>query len=205
MSLLKQLVMNMKDTVHVETYLQSGNIVFGVKASTADIPKLEDQISSAVEDKCGFRPDVFVMTVEYFKEAAARNPYVEECKEDMKSVHMFIFPREYVFDSEYLTVANQLKSPTESICYVDRTLFLYSPDGFGISQLARKIEKVFGSPSTARNWRSVTNILEMAEGMMANSSNNCEEKSSGCKRIVVAKESDSCAPKQKKKAKNSKV
>ena len=45
---------------------------------------------------------------------------------------------------------------------VGDVFYLYTPDGFGISKLAAKAEKLLGVPATARNWRTVTTLHEMA-------------------------------------------
>jgi uncharacterized protein (DUF1697 family) len=45
----------------------------------------------------------------------------------------------------------------------DRVLYLFTPEGFGTSKLAGRIEKLLGVEATARNWRTVTTLLEMAK------------------------------------------
>lgn len=41
-------------------------------------------------------------------------------------------------------------------------LYLYTPDGFGTSKLADALDKVLKVPLTARNWRTVLTLQEMA-------------------------------------------
>ena len=41
--------------------------------------------------------------------------------------------------------------------------YLHAPDGIGRSKLAANIEKVLGVPTTARNWRTVRKVMEMAQ------------------------------------------
>jgi uncharacterized protein (DUF1697 family) len=40
--------------------------------------------------------------------------------------------------------------------------YLHTPDGFGTSRLAGRAERLLGVEATARNWRTVTTLLEMA-------------------------------------------
>jgi len=41
-------------------------------------------------------------------------------------------------------------------------LYLHTPDGFGSSKLAARAERLLGVDATARNWRTVTTLVEMA-------------------------------------------
>jgi uncharacterized protein (DUF1697 family) len=41
--------------------------------------------------------------------------------------------------------------------------YIHTPDGFGTSKLAGRVEQMLGVKATARNWRTVTTLLEMAQ------------------------------------------
>src|SRR5271170_7135007 len=57
----------------VQTYVQSGNIVFRTKER--DVAKIAANIESAIEKKHGFRPDVIVRTTAEMREVVAKNPF----------------------------------------------------------------------------------------------------------------------------------
>jgi len=42
-------------------------------------------------------------------------------------------------------------------------LYLYAPDGIGRSKLAAKIDRHLGIATTARNWRTITKLLEICK------------------------------------------
>jgi uncharacterized protein (DUF1697 family) len=51
---------------------------------------------------------------------------------------------------------------------VGRTLYLHTPDGYGRSVLAEALLRVVGSPKsgatgTARNWATMTRLLELCD------------------------------------------
>jgi uncharacterized protein (DUF1697 family) len=167
MLLLRDLVMKINPVADVQTYLQSGNIVLTLKGREegveVSIPALEDQIGLTIKQNCGFEPAVFIMTLDEYSSILLTNPYVKEANEDMKTVHLFVFPRHYKVDSSALLAADKLKSASEKLTFINRTLFLHTPEGFGISKLAKNIEKVFGCAATARNWRSTVSIQALAE------------------------------------------
>jgi uncharacterized protein (DUF1697 family) len=43
-------------------------------------------------------------------------------------------------------------------------LYLHAPEGIGRSRLAARAESLLGVAATARNWRTVTQLLELARG-----------------------------------------
>ena len=57
---------------------------------------------------------------------------------------------------------NRVKAAHEHFTLTGRNFYLHTPIGFGTSQLAGRAEKLLGVPATARNWRTVTTMLEMA-------------------------------------------
>lgn len=60
--------------------------------------------------------------------------------------------------------ARALATATERFALKGRVFYLYTPDGFGTSKLATRVEQLLGVRATARNCRTVTTLLEMAEG-----------------------------------------
>jgi uncharacterized protein (DUF1697 family) len=45
---------------------------------------------------------------------------------------------------------------------INKVFYLYAPDGIGRSRLAAKVEKALGVTVTARNWRTVNEIMSIA-------------------------------------------
>ena len=60
-----------------------------------------------------------------------------------------------------------MKAGPEELHVAPRELYIYFPDGMGRSKLPAAIEKVMKGTGTARNWNSVTKLLEMAEKLDA--------------------------------------
>jgi uncharacterized protein (DUF1697 family) len=56
-----------------------------------------------------------------------------------------------------------LKARTERFALKGRIFYLHTPDGFGASKLAQRAERLLGVQATARNWRTVTTLLEMVK------------------------------------------
>ena len=142
----------------VRTYIQSGNVVFRHKEGQAT--GLSQTISQAVLNRFHFAPYVLLMTIGHLKSALAANPFTL-AEETPRSLHLSFLsavPTEADFDG-----LNKLKSTSEEFELIDQVFYLHAPDGIGRSKLAARAEKLLGVHATARNWRTVQKVLELAE------------------------------------------
>jgi uncharacterized protein (DUF1697 family) len=143
----------------VRTYIQSGNVI--LNSSVSDAAKLEKQLSAAVAKSHGFEPRVLLLTQAELAHAAASNPF-PAAAENPKSVHLFFL--DGVPTKPDLKTLEALKAKTESFALKGRVLYLHTPDGLGRSRMLARMEKCLGVQATARNWRTVTTLLEMMAG-----------------------------------------
>ena len=142
----------------VRTYIQSGNVVF--RGSAQKPAGLSGRIAAAVEASHGFRPRVIVLTLEELRAAVAGSPFPKAEASD-RTVHLF-FLAEGPADPD-LAKMDAAKVASEEYVLSGKVLYLHTPKGFGRSKLAALVERALGAQATARNWRSVTKILELAE------------------------------------------
>ena len=143
--------------VDVKTYIQSGNVVF--RTADANAGRLATRLTAAVANARGFEPRVLILTHGELKRAAAGNPF-PEAADNPASVHLS-FLAEPAKNAD-LQSLHALKSATERFVLKDRVLYLHTPDGLGRSKLAARAERLLGVAATARNWRTVTALLELA-------------------------------------------
>jgi uncharacterized protein (DUF1697 family) len=143
----------------VQTYIQSGNVIF--RSAVSDVGRLAKQVASAVSKGRGFEPRVFVLRRSELERAAANNPF-PEADGNPKSLHLFFLAD--LAKKADLNSMEALKSRTERFVLKGKTLYLLTPDGLGTSKLAARAERLLGVDATARNWRTVTTLLEMAKG-----------------------------------------
>jgi uncharacterized protein (DUF1697 family) len=59
---------------------------------------------------------------------------------------------------------NELKTKSEQFVLTNKVLYFYAPEGIGTSKLAAKAGRLLGVDTTARNWRTVGKVLELAKG-----------------------------------------
>ncbi len=153
-----KLVLEQNHCVDVRTYIQSGNVIFC--STLSDVGRLAKRLTTAVSKSHGFQPRVLVLTRSDLKNAATRNPF-SEATENPKSLHLFFLAEPP--KKPDLKTCESLKANTERFALKGSVFYLHTPDGFGTSKLAKRAEKLLGVAATARNWRTVMALLDIAK------------------------------------------
>lgn len=138
------------------TYKQSGNAA--VRCTRQQANNLGPRIRAAIREKLGFDPYVLVLRIQELEHAVAANPF-REAITDPKSLHLWFLSREPA-DANFAKL-KELKSDSERFDLDRKVFYLHTPEGFGQSRIATEVEKCLGVEATARNWRTVTRVLEM--------------------------------------------
>jgi len=147
-----------------QTYLQSGNVIF--KSAERDLQRVADQIQKAIVKKFACCPEVILRATEEMRAIVSRNPFRDRSDiEPNKLLVSFLAGRPAKDASENLRL---LASGPEELHLLNREVYIYFPNGVGRSKLPwSRLDKVLKTPGTARNWNSVTKLLEIAEKMQA--------------------------------------
>lgn len=144
------------------TCVQSGNVIFRTKEKSS--PQLAKKIQDAIGKKFGCRPEVILRTVEEMKNAIAASPF--SGRKDIEPSKLLVTFLAADPPKEVLAAIETLKSHPEEIHLKGREMYIYFPNGIGTSKLPwSQVEKHLKVTGTARNWNSVTKMLEIAEQM----------------------------------------
>jgi uncharacterized protein (DUF1697 family) len=148
----------------VETYIQSGNIVF--RAMDTDPAKLAARVEKAIEAEFGFRPPVILRTTAEWKSAMARNPYHN--RTDIHPAKLLVHFLASDPGEEARVKARAVPSDPEELHVFDRELYIYFPNSQARPNLKMPaVERALGVACSGRNWNSVVKLLEMAERLEA--------------------------------------
>ncbi len=145
---------------NVRTYLQSGNAVFESRSKSA--PALSKSIGQAIESHAGFRPPVLLRTAADLRKEAKANPFPDaEEAQSGKTLHLFFLDKK----PDGLDAAGLDAACTRGEAWklTGKAFYLHTPENFRESKIAAKAERLLGVPATARNWRTVSNLLQLAE------------------------------------------
>lgn len=144
---------------NVQSYVQSGNVVFTTREKNLSV--LGERIESAIENKLGFRPPVVLRTGSEMKQVIAANPFAKRKGLDPAKLAVIFFVEEIPPVARKQIEA--INVGPEEIKAFPRELYIYFPDGMGRSKVPAAIERVMKKTGTARNWNSVTKLMEMAQ------------------------------------------
>lgn len=142
---------------NVRTYIQSGNVIFSSPKSAST---LVGEIERCIEKKFGFHSRTFVLSAPELQRAAKGNPF-PQADEVPTSLHLFFLAKPA--KAAKLDAMNELKTKSEQFVLKGKVFYFYAPEGFGISKLGAKAEKLLGVDATARNWRTVGKLLELTK------------------------------------------
>ncbi len=141
---------------NVQTYLQSGNVIFqSLSTNPLDIIK---EIEIKIEETIGFKIGVFIRTAAEMHQVIGKNPFT---KKDAAKLHV-------TFLSESpkkipLNAIEAAKSREEAFSITGREVYLFCPNGYGWTKLSNNfLEKKLQVGATTRNWNSVNALASLA-------------------------------------------
>jgi len=138
----------------VVTYIQSGNVVFRSRTAKA---KLATQLEQGIAKRFGLEVTVMLRTAAELAEVIDANPF----EGDVANVHVAFLDRRP--PKAAIAKLDPDRSPPDEFAVVDTEVYLHFPNGYGRTKLgADYFERVLAVRATARNWRTVTKLLELA-------------------------------------------
>jgi uncharacterized protein (DUF1697 family) len=143
----------------VRTYVQSGNVVLTAGARP---DRVAARCEELIADSLGLDVDVIVRTSEELAEVVRLNP-LADVAENPKRYQVSFLDSEP--DPEAVEKIAAAAAPSEKLVSIGRELYAWHPDGVGRSKMWTKLAgSGLGVRATARNWTTVTTLLEMASG-----------------------------------------
>lgn len=137
----------------VQTYLQSGNVVFKSKGATAEI-------EARIKKDFGLSIGVLVLTAKEIDAVASNNPLWPKSGGEGSHFHAtFLFEpvTKKTFDALSLPAAEG-----EQAVLGKGAVLLHCPHGYGRTKLNNTyFEKALGVKATTRNWKSVMALREL--------------------------------------------
>lgn len=154
---LRRIFSNLGNT-DVQTYLQSGNVVFS--SSETDPSKLETASEEAIAAELGLQIAVLVRTHDDLAKVLTANPYLDR-ETDLTKLPVTFLAAEPEADK---VAALQVPAGESAVCTVlGREVYLHCPDGYGRTKLNNAfLERKLGVKATTRNWKSVTTLHDMS-------------------------------------------
>jgi uncharacterized protein (DUF1697 family) len=142
----------------VQSYIQSGNLIFQADDAPADC---EAELEQAIERSFGVSVPVLVRTPVEWTGYVADNPYAEVARSDPNQVMLALSktpPRQAAVESLQARAADG-----ERIMQIRDALWIHYAGGAGRSKLSPGVlDRLVGSAVTTRNWSTVHKLEELA-------------------------------------------
>ena len=140
----------------VQTYIQSGNIIFDGEMYLASY---ENLIAEKIKEYYGFQVPTIVKRPSVFKHVLSNNPFLEG--NDIQRLAVTFLS--HTPNAELVKHFESIEFTTEESHVHKDIIFLHLPDGFATSKLTNNlIEKKLKVHATTRNWKTVNKLFEMA-------------------------------------------
>jgi len=139
---------------HVETYIQSGNVVFSGDATDAG-----EQIRTAIKETFGLAVSVVTRTAPDLHQLVATNPY------DVNEIEGRLLHVVFLADTPAPAAVACLdpdRSPPDEFHVIGREVYAHFPNGSGRSKLTiAYFERTLETTATMRNWNTVMKLVRM--------------------------------------------
>lgn len=146
-----------------QTYVQSGNVVF--RTDERDLLVLRERIQNKIERSFGFRPELMLRTIAEMRHAIAKNPFAGRRGIEPNKLLVTFLAKDPGVEARH--TALQIKAP-EEMHILEREVYIYFPNGMARPKLSWPVvERILKTSGTARNWNTVSKLLEIAEKLEA--------------------------------------
>ena len=142
----------------VETHVQSGNAVVSSRASAETVAR---KVERLIADRFGLDVDVVVRTRKELFDVVRRNPLGDVAKDPKRYQVSFLSAKPA---PKVVRELEALSAGGERLVASGRELYAWHPNGVARSKLwAALAGRGLGVTATARNWTTVTKLLELAD------------------------------------------
>ena len=158
MELLRK-VLGQLDFQNIRTYIQSGNIIF--ESTLSDTSLLEKQIADVIGKHFGFVVPVLIITPDELWAVIDKNPYAKENLTNPTQPYVSFLSE--VPKKENLEILKAINFGADQFVNTAKTLYTWYGNAAGTSKLTNVlIENKLKLRSTARNWKTVLKLYELA-------------------------------------------
>jgi uncharacterized protein (DUF1697 family) len=143
----------------VRTYLQSGNVVLTSRGAAAK--RVARDCERLIADRFGLRIAVVARTRSELAKIVERNPLARVAKDPRRYQVSFLETKP---SPKVVGELEDVAAGDEEVVSIGREIYAWHPDGVARSKLWAKLAgKTLGVTATARNWTTITKLLELAD------------------------------------------
>jgi uncharacterized protein (DUF1697 family) len=144
---------------NVQTYIQSGNVIFD--SLNSDIDSLKTKIEKKIKEKYKFEVEVFIRTNLEIKNILNRNTFIKMKKDTVRLYVTFLSEKPA---SSNISKLNETNYSPEEFIIDGNVIYLYFPNGYGKAKLNNNFfENKLKFPATTRNWKTINALFNLSK------------------------------------------
>lgn len=145
----------------VQTYIQSGNVIF--RADPARAASLPTEIAGRIAENCGYRVPVVLRRAQQLGAVIGANPFIAAGAAE-ETLHVLFLADEP--SAQGIASLDPNRSIPDTFVVRGQEVYLCLPNGMGRTKLTNDyFDAKLGTVSTARNWRTITTLYALMEAM----------------------------------------
>jgi len=145
---------------NVQTYIQSGNVVFQSKKSTART--LSRKIETLIREHYAFDVAAVVLSPQELDKVIVGNPFAKE--KDFEEGKMYICFLNEAPKQDLVEKIRDVRYGSDRFVINNAIIYLFVPGGYGNTKLNNNFfESKLKVVGTTRNWNTVNKLAEMAQ------------------------------------------
>ncbi|SMO79924.1 DUF1697 domain-containing protein [Solitalea koreensis] len=142
----------------VQTYIQSGNVVFKSEQSN----DLSMRIEQKIFEQFDFHVPVLTLTVSELQKVVEENPFLNQKDVDPDKLHVTFLTEQPKSDN--LEKLKNINYEPDRFIISGKTVYLSCPEGYGNTKLNNTFfENKLKVTATTRNWKTVNKLYEIAQ------------------------------------------
>lgn len=141
---------------NVQTYIQSGNVIF--ESLENNTQKLELEMHNAIKNHFGFEVPILIKTPEALKGIFDNSPFPEEKKVNSYFTLLYDVP-----DKDLIAEVSKIKYSNEEFIITNNCIYFYCSTGYGKAKCNNSFfERKLKITATARNYKTMVKLLSLS-------------------------------------------
>ncbi len=142
----------------VQTFIQSGNVIFKSKKSEAAIIKT---IYDGLKKEWNYDVTIILKTPDEIQKIISNNPYLKEQDADIKKLYVTFLEKLPTNDS--LDVLKEFPSGKDQFAVIGKEIYVFYDESLSNSKIHNNFfERKLKVGATTRNWNSLNRMLKKA-------------------------------------------
>lgn len=150
---------------NVETYIQSGNVVF-TSDKNGDPDVFEKRIEEAIKARFGLTVPVIIRTLDEMQYLSLNNPFFS--RPGMNTGKLYITYLKNIPETDKLEGIREVKHPPDEYIISGKDIFIHCPDRYGETKLSNAFfEGKLKVSATTRNWKTLCTLIQTGKQINA--------------------------------------